>query len=559
MRGILLYILIFLGLSVAGCRGGRSYDSRLAAADSLVASQPDSALRLLRGVGFDSMCSDADRAYFALLLTQAKYKCDEIITSTDTIDIAVDYFSGGGDADKRLRSLIYRGASLTDMGEITAAMEAYKQAEAAASPNDYENLGYINLRMASLYQKVYAKNFDHIDKYKIALMNFYQANDKHYQLVCLSRLGQVYRLVNMDSAYLYIKKAIELSRELNDSLWLFMNYEFLSGYYMKIGNLQKQKETALYVIKNGQKYADYDCYYILSRAYANLGKTDSAKVYFYKTPQIRYAAEQEVSRLATLREIAISENDYKLAYKYLLLDKSISDSLTSSKYSISLSRFEKLIEDERISFEKNLAKKESETTMWKLLVIILLLIAIIFAILWKRHVELSHYILEIQTLKNNYASAKEIIKENIRKLDSINGNDINSGLILSIKDSFEIQFEQIKKVIQIVDGIDNLTQQQIKFKLNKAIHSFDKTSQIANYVNLINLTHNNAIERLKVEFPSLDETDLNLIALTLLGLPNSFICFMLDYKNRQSVINRRNSIIKKLKITDNLKDFLLNY
>ena len=39
MRGILLYILIFLGLSVAGCRGGRSYDS-------LVASQPDSALRL---------------------------------------------------------------------------------------------------------------------------------------------------------------------------------------------------------------------------------------------------------------------------------------------------------------------------------------------------------------------------------------------------------------------------------------------------------------------------------------------------------------------------------
>ena len=559
MRGILLYILIFLGLSVAGCRGGRSYDSRLAAADSLVASQPDSALRLLRGVGFDSMCSDADRAYFALLLTQAKYKCDETITSTDTIDIALDYFSDGSDADKRLRSLIYRGASLTDMGEITSAMEAYKQAEAAASPDDYENLGYINLRMASLYQKVYAKNFDHIDKYKIALMNFYQANDKHYQLVCLSRLGQVYRLVNMDSAYLYINKAIELSRELNDSLWFFINYEFLSGYYMKIGNLQKQKETALFVIKNGQKYADYDCYYILSRAYANLGKTDSAKVYFYKTPQIQYSAEQEVSRLATLREIAISENDYKLAYKYLLLDKSISDSLTSSKYSISLSRYEKLIEDERISFEKNLAKKESETTMWKLLVIILFLIALIFAILWKRHVELSHYILEIQTLKNNYASAKEIIKENIRKLDSINGNDINSDLILSIKDSFEIQFEQIKKVIQIVDGIDNLTQQQIKFKLNKAIHSFDKTSQIANYVNLINLTHNNAIERLKVEFPSLDETDLNLIALTFLGLPNSFICFMLDYKNRQSVINRRNSIIKKLNITDNLKDFISNY
>ena len=42
----MLYILIFLGLSVAGCSGGRSYDSRLAAADSLVASQPDSALRL---------------------------------------------------------------------------------------------------------------------------------------------------------------------------------------------------------------------------------------------------------------------------------------------------------------------------------------------------------------------------------------------------------------------------------------------------------------------------------------------------------------------------------
>ena len=185
MRGILLYILIFLGLSVAGCRGGRSYDSRLAAADSLVASQPDSALRLLRSVGFDSMGSDADRAYFALLLTQAKYKCDETITSTDTIDIAVDYFSGGGDADKRLRSLIYRGASLTDMGEITAAMEAYKQAEAAASPDDYENLGYINLRMASLYNKTYIVDSTDLVKYKKALYYYNKSGNKHYQCVCL--------------------------------------------------------------------------------------------------------------------------------------------------------------------------------------------------------------------------------------------------------------------------------------------------------------------------------------------------------------------------------------
>ena len=358
MRGILLYILIFLCLSVAGCRGGRGYDSRLAAADSLIASQPDSALRILRGVGFDSMCSDADRAYFALLLTQAKYKCYETITSTDTIDIAVDYFADGSDAEKRLRSLIYRGAALTDMGEITAAMEAYKQAEAAASPDDYENLGYINLRMASLYQKVYSDGREYIDKYRKALHYYELSGNNHYQIVCTSRLGAVYRPEKMDSAYYFINKSIELAKSENDSTWLFSNYELLAHAYWRDSLYQKQKETALYVFNEGGEYATNECLYDLFLAYSLMNKLDSAEYYNKFIENINGPADS-VKYLIALTNIAVAKFDYKNAYLYEKICNKLSDSITMSQTGATIAKIEANFEIKQAQLIQEIEKKNN--------------------------------------------------------------------------------------------------------------------------------------------------------------------------------------------------------
>ena len=565
MRGILLYILIFLCLSVAGCRGGRSYDSRLVAADSLVASQPDSALRLLRGVGFDSVCSDADRAYFALLLTQAKYKCYETINSTDTIDIAVDYFADGSDAEKRLRSLIYRGAALTDMGEITAAMEAYKQAEAAASPDDYENLGYINLRMASLYQKVYSDGREYIDKYRKALHYYELSGNNHYQIVCTSRLGAVYRPEKMDSAYYFINKSIELAKSENDSTWLFSNYELLAHAYWRDSLYQKQKETALYVFNEGGEYATNECLYDLCLAYSLMNKLDSAEYYNKFIENINGPADS-VKYLIALTNIAVAKFDYKNAYLYEKICNKLSDSITMSQTGATIAKIEANFEIKQAQLIQEIEKKNNIiiTVISVALVIFLIIIIINLVIRHKNAIiNLQELITDlnlenttaIQTIEDN---KKVILQYKNRIIE--NEADINnsSDAIKSVINAFESQVSKIKQIVLITEQFPLAKPEALKAKIDKVFAKKD-INEINFLTEYVNLLHNNAINRLRNDFPNLNDDDITIIVLQYCNFSISFIALYMNYSSRKSVVNRRLRIASKMGIDIPLLDFLKNY
>ena len=138
---------------VAGCGGMRRHDARLTAADSLMQSDPDSALAIVEAVCRDSLASEGDRAYRDLLLTQARYRCYIPATSDSDISRALAWYRAhDGEGEKLTRALIYKGAVMEELSRPDSAMLYYKQAEATAAPDDYFNLGYSNLRIAELYQ-----------------------------------------------------------------------------------------------------------------------------------------------------------------------------------------------------------------------------------------------------------------------------------------------------------------------------------------------------------------------------------------------------------------------
>ena len=95
---------------LAGC--SKATDARLVAADSLMAAHPDSALAILQEIAPESLRGKANNAYYALLLTQAQYKNYVPITSDSLIDVAVRYYDDAGDAEKRTRAYIFKGAAL---------------------------------------------------------------------------------------------------------------------------------------------------------------------------------------------------------------------------------------------------------------------------------------------------------------------------------------------------------------------------------------------------------------------------------------------------------------
>ena len=197
------------------------------AADSLLASAPDSALALVEALALDSLATDGDRAYRDLLVTQARYKCYITATSDSDINRALGYYRAhSGDQEKLTRAYIYKGAVMEELGHPDSAMLYYKHAEATADEKDYINLGQINIRIASLYRKYYGDEEICFDKYNRALYYFEKTNNKPQQQICLYNMAICISMSTADDMN-YIKKAYDLAIELNDSSRIYKCIEFM--------------------------------------------------------------------------------------------------------------------------------------------------------------------------------------------------------------------------------------------------------------------------------------------------------------------------------------------
>ena len=124
----LLYISLALMLMACFMSCGRSVDKRLVLADTLMWTNPDSSLSILEAINRDSLQGEENQAYYALLLTQAQFRCNIPLTSDTLINKAVDYYNDNHNREHYTRSLLYKGGAYEDMGNPVEAMKWYKQA-----------------------------------------------------------------------------------------------------------------------------------------------------------------------------------------------------------------------------------------------------------------------------------------------------------------------------------------------------------------------------------------------------------------------------------------------
>lgn len=211
MKKMWIYILLLFSLvelwSLGGCGGHPHYDTRLTAADSLLKLDVDSALTLLEAINPGSLGNEADRAYHALLLTEARYRCYIPATSDSLINLALDYYERHGEEREKLtRAYIYKGAVMEELGENREAMQHYKRALSQVAADDYFNQGYIRLRMGNIYRNNLVADSADIMMFKEALNYFKQVPDSFYVLTCLAEIGSSYGKNNLDSVlhYLYL-------------------------------------------------------------------------------------------------------------------------------------------------------------------------------------------------------------------------------------------------------------------------------------------------------------------------------------------------------------------
>lgn len=99
-RTIFISLFLFCLINILGCRN-QSSDSRLAMADSLMFISPEKSLSILESISDVEKHEEKERAYYALLLSQAKSR-NRITPENDSlIRIAINYYSKNEDTYRR--------------------------------------------------------------------------------------------------------------------------------------------------------------------------------------------------------------------------------------------------------------------------------------------------------------------------------------------------------------------------------------------------------------------------------------------------------------------------
>lgn len=375
---------IFMSVSLSSCSSPSVKNQLLLCADSLMETYPDSALSILESITYPQKMPRADRALYALLLTQARHKNYIALEDDSLIKTAVDYY---GDKKKSLRAAkahYYWGAIYSEKGYASFAVEEYLTA-IRLMPVRNEFLAMIYDNLAECYEE------DRL--YNVAIENYRAAyqilKGKDEQTYPMRGIARVFLLQNeKDSALYYYQQALDCALADQDSSLIGSLYHDLAMVYSeKKDYIQADKFVSKAILLQGQD-AINTC---LSKAQImlNLNKLDSASYFFSKNMD-----ELDIYGKAVcydgMYQIAKRKGEWKTATENMDAYKILYDSMQIMTDNEELNR---LMDKHQLEEHKRLLSEHTRTLIFSLITAFSsLMIICVFCFMWNDRKRKKHYI-----------------------------------------------------------------------------------------------------------------------------------------------------------------------
>lgn len=375
---------IFMSVSLSSCSSPSVKNQLLLCADSLMETYPDSALSILESITYPQKMPRADRALYALLLTQARHKNYIALEDDSLIKTAVDYY---GDKKKSLRAAkahYYWGAIYSEKGYASFAVEEYLTA-IRLMPVRNEFLAMIYDNLAECYEE------DRL--YNVAIENYRAAyqilKGKDEQTYPMRGIARVFLLQNeKDSALYYYQQALDCALADQDSSLIGALYHDLAMVYSeKKDYIQADKFVSKAILLQGQD-AINTC---LSKAQTmlNLNKLDSASYFFSKNMD-----ELDIYGKAVcydgMYQIAKRKGEWKTATENMDAYKILYDSMQIMTDNEELNR---LMDKHQLEEHKRLLSEHTRTLIFSLITAFSsLMIICVFCFMWNDRKRKKHYI-----------------------------------------------------------------------------------------------------------------------------------------------------------------------
>lgn len=532
---ILFFFIVFLLLSVLSCslREERG-QSVLANADSLMMTKPQAALDTLLTLDSSSVAAlrSRDRAYYTLLMTEARYKSWRPVAGDTAIFNAADYYRRKGPDDMYARASMMCGAVAQENENPVQALISYKYAEPVLQQSgDIEQLGLLHTRIGELYTLSFVNNKEAADRYRKALTCFQMCGREDREMLTHLSLARVVISESIDTSYVHTAHAIALARKLKDKTALISAYELMTHIcrlrkdYHDVISFSKVALSELTDTGRGHFLLPIlnNIYLEQTLVYAFLDMLDSAET---SASHIKWQenAHDTMARHLISCVIAEGRGEWQKAFQHSQLYHAMTDSIENVFEQIHLRNTELLYDRQALDARNNEILRERNLILISFFIALVAVIGIITSLRQRYRKLRDHH-------ANLLASINICNESEIQDICSVLLSDIQDHAAGSeLKDS-------VRSIILDLTGmICEINSAYFKFKGNirsiKFMSCFDSIlkkyfpeKQTYEKIRRLCITlYPGVLEQIERENPTLTQNDLLLIALMGCGFPTGAIC-----------------------------------
>ena len=505
MKKSIIILFLLLIVCVACTKRTVVENEELQGAISQMWLDAGAAQRMLDGIDTNDL-SEYELQRYRLAEAHLMLKRELRLPAGSDMEALESYFEGSGDVASASEAYYIQGAYLNYIGENTQAMQYLKKAESYPALSIIRGMTYYKMGRISESEQLY----------EIALTNYQKALPYLEEAGLPLYLASVYRELGRNTdkeiGYQYFDKALAAARFMGDSiLYMDIRYAQLSANQPNSPEIARICQYMCHHV--GRKRYAYD----LVKYYIRTHQADSAKIY------LDILATDTTAQIWSEQQHALWESQYlhlkgkdKAAYEslydlYNAYYKEVEEQGRASAF-VAAQHF-----DNEVEKAKNLQLQLEKQQLYIVLgaVVIIILCVGILLILYnakrrtERLTEQARTQQQIKDLQNELELRRDALKRVLNQRLELNKN-LQEALLTKKKD----------------ETIPNWAQQFIDSNI------FSTEEQWKNFFVEFNGCYGDLLNRLQKEYPRLTNTDIQVLALYILGLDNSDICLLLGLTQR---------------------------
>lgn len=560
-NNIALIILLIAFLPVA-CNERQSNNRQLILADSLMQSRPDSALCILQDISMEKLTTQADSAYYVLLLTQARDKNYVVQTDDSLIRYAVAYYDKTNDVRMQAKAHYYWGCVYRDMNRQAEAFREFliaaplteKAKEKRQLGLVYNNIGFIynmqgfNEKADSIYQlmEVIAQEVKDTVLWSEALSRQASIN--------LMKGGNYFSMVEQKllNAFVVADKMehnglkADISASLSN-LYSRMNQGEKALYYAKL-NLSLRKDTA----------RSYHAFLILGDAYYKCEQYDSAIFYLNKSLMSKDYGKKAGAYMR-LADIAMIQGNAALSVELERNSSAYKDSLYKFRRSVVANEMIEAETDAHTMLQKIYYKGRLNMYLYAFILITAMIIIVALS-LYKRYRRKNDL---LQKDKQQLEKVNQDLSQHYANLQTdITEKDLEIENLRKELASHQIDEEERAKLQAELDEMilkrrtlakEAFLHSPFYAKMQAIIQDYqdrdESDEEISDqewqeFVVGMDVQWNNAITDLCVRY-QLSKEELHLVCLNLAGFPFSHLEYLL-HLSRRTLYRKKSALLKRI-------------